>query len=259
MQRHNDVPKRSSPIALSQLGMPWFRRRLSFVAAIVGLVLALATLACAFIGLRSPSDAVGTVIVTRPVPTPDPNWSFVGVRVSTDDGGNLLLHGDAINNAGSSQEIVSITGLFYDAQGRVTADANMILEYWPLIDTIPPGGRVPFELTVVGIQSAANFYLSVEAEPSDETPRQDFEFSDLKQSNEAGNYCVTGKLRNPGDALQSYLVIVVVLYDDQDNVINFGDYGEFDVGAGGGDQTFEICIDPLNQDVARYELRAWGL
>jgi len=47
------------------------------------------------------------------------------------------------------------------------------------------------------------------------------------------------------------------LYDGQGNVVNFGDYGEF--GVDDDEVDFEICINPPNQEVARYELRAWGL
>jgi hypothetical protein len=59
--------------------------------------------------------------------------------------------------------------------------------------------------------------------------------------------------------LRDDLVVVAVLYDSQDRVISFGEYymdPEYVVG----DQTeeFEICVDSYDQDVARYELRAWG-
>ena len=45
-------------------------------------------------------------------------------------------------------------------------------------------------------------------------------------ANEEGIYCVGGTLRNPGGELQVYLVVVVVLYDNQDRIVNFGDYNE---------------------------------
>jgi hypothetical protein len=189
-----------------------------------------------------------------------PGWSFAGVRVYTDqyqDG--LLLYGDLINNTGTSQELMRVTGTFYYAQGQVIADEESTYDYWT-VGILPPAGRVPFELTVDGIQGAAKFKLRVEAEPSNESPRQDFEFSDLDQWNEEDVYCVEGMVRNPGGELQDYLAIVAVLYDNQDRVVNFGDYYEpylTDV-VGGQPLDFEICVAPPNQGVARYELRAWG-
>jgi hypothetical protein len=184
-------------------------------------------------------------------------WSFLGVRVYTDQyEGGLLLYGDLLNDTGSSQEVWYLTGTFYDAQGQVIADEGNAYGYCP-VDVISSGGRVPFDLTVEGIQSAADFDLSVEAEPSSAAPRQDFEFSDLDQLDEGYGYCIGGTLQNPGSELQDYLVVVAVVYDNQDRVISFDSYytdPEYVVG----DQTeeFEICVDSYDQDVARYELRA---
>jgi len=170
----------------------------------------------------------------------------------------LLLYGDLINNTGAPQTLIWITATFYDDQGQVVADPENVYNYWPAVDVVPVGGQVPFELAVDGLQSAANFTLRVEAEPSSEPPLQDFSFTDLSQRDEEGDYCVQGVLQGPGESLQAYLVIVAVLYDDQGNVVNFGDYYEPYLEE---DQslTFEICVGPPNQDIARYELRAWGL
>ena len=120
---------------------------------------------------------------------------------------------------------------------------------------------MPFELIVFDIQSIADFNLDVISRPSSETPRQDFEFSDIDPSNEEGDYCLAGKLRNPGGQLLDYLLIVAVLYNDQDNVINFDTYDEpspEDV-KGDGISDLEVCVDALDQQIARYELRAVGL
>jgi len=188
-----------------------------------------------------------------------PGWAVEGVRIVSDDyEEGLVLYGDLTNNTQSAQAIAWITGTFYDGEGQVVADEDRIYDYWPPVDVVPLGGRVPFELTVDGLQSAANFTLRVEAEPDGEAPRQDFTFSDLSQWEEENAYCVQGALDSPGDSLQSYLVIVAVLYDNQDNVVNFSDYYEPYL-EGNQSLTFEICIGPPNQDVARYELRAWGL
>jgi hypothetical protein len=188
-----------------------------------------------------------------------PGWSFASVRVHTDyyeEG--LLMYGDLINNTGSSQALALITGTFYDGQGQVIANRESIYDYWPLVDAIPPGGRMPFELIVDGIHGATNYTLNVEAEPSSESPRQNFEFLELSQWNEADDYCVQGVIRSADDSVQDHLVIVAVLYDEQSNVVNFGDYYEPYLKSDKA-SNFEICVGPPNQGVARYELRAWGL
>jgi hypothetical protein len=53
---------------------------------------------------------------------------------------------------------------------------------------------------------------------------------------------------------------MAVLYDDQDRVINYSDdYQRFPEGLV-KDTTadFDVCVNPLEQTVTRYELRAWG-
>jgi hypothetical protein len=198
-----------------------------------------------------------------PTATPQPpanDWSFTNVQLYPDQyEEGLLLLGEMNNNSDAPQTLTEVTGIFYDAQGQVIADTGNTIGYWP-VDIIPPGGRVPFELIVEGIQSAANFNLSVEAEPSSIIPRQDFEFLGLNQWNEDDTYCLTGQFHNPGDELHNYLVIGATLYDEQDNIVNFGDYFEPDLEAMGGDQPleFEICIAPPNHGANRYELWAWG-
>lgn len=171
----------------------------------------------------------------------------------------MLLYGNMINDTGASQELEAVTGSFYDAEGRLIADEGSTYDYWP-INVVPPGGSVPFELTVFDVQNAANFNLAVEAIPSGENTRQDFEFLNVNQRNEDGDYCLGGELRNSGDELAEYLVIVAILYDGQGNVINFDYYDEYNPQGVKDDATssFDICVSPLDQGVANHELRAWG-
>jgi hypothetical protein len=178
------------------------------------------------------------------------------------DENSLLLYGNLVNNTGSPQELDSITGIFYNDQGQVIAGEDSISAYWPFINTIPSAGRVPFELTVENIQSAANFGLSVEARLSSDALLQDFEFLDVSQWNEGSTYCLKGAVQALGDQLEEYLVIAAVLYDGQDKVINFSEYEASDLEETEDNQapTFEICIAPPlpNQEVTRYELQGWG-
>lgn len=102
--------------------------------------------------------------------------------------------------------------------------------------------------------------MNVAYQPSRAIRRRDFEFSDLDSTNEEGDYCVGGRLRNPGNQLPSYLVMVSVLYDDQGDIINFDSCEAPAPEEVVGDAMFdfEVCVDTLTQNVARYELRAWG-
>ena len=196
----------------------------------------------------------------QPIATPvsgSSDWDFTGVRLYPNQyEDSLVLYGNVVNNTGSLQELLSITGTFYDAQGQVVAGPDSTHAYWPGY-VVPAGSSLPFELFVNGTHSIARFDLIAEAEPSSENPRQDFEFAEVGQGNDQGAYCLKGELRVRGDKPEDYLIIAAVLYDGQGNVVNFGDYSEF--GVDDDEVDFEICINPPNQEVARYELRAWGL
>jgi hypothetical protein len=181
------------------------------------------------------------------------------VRISGDEyEEGLVVYGDLTNDTGSPQTLLLVTGTFYDAQGQVIANPDNVYDYWPVADAVPAGGRIPFGLVVDGIREAANFTLSVQAEPTAASPRQDLQISNLNQLSEEDLYCLQGALQGPAETLQSYVVIVAVLYDAQNNIINFGDYYEPYLESGQS-LDFEICVGPPNQGVARYELRAWGL
>lgn len=196
----------------------------------------------------------------RPTPTTDPGWAFSDVRLYPDSSsGGLLVTGNITNNTGSAQELSYVTGIFYDAQGQIIADLGDVNDNWPS-EVIPPGGRMPFALSVIGIQSADSYNLSVGAASSSETPRQDFEFSAISQQSRQNAYCVAATLRNPGNELQDYLVIAAVLYDGENKVINFADYiASTPIGIVGDDTLdFEICVGLPNDGAARYELIAWG-
>ncbi|RMF03941.1 MAG: hypothetical protein D6768_04620 [Chloroflexi bacterium] len=191
---------------------------------------------------------------------PDSNWSFVGVRTDTTIFQNgMLVYGNMVNNSSTAQEIEQVSAIFYDARGNVVGQDNRIDAYWPGY-SVPPNGEMPFQLLVNGLSGAADFNLTLGAVSAANPPREDFEFSNLTQSYQNNSYCVGGYLSNPGSQLQEYLVITAVLYDAHDNVINFQDEPVYYPEKVVGDQTyhFKICVGPPYNDVARYEVQAWG-
>lgn len=198
-----------------------------------------------------------------PTATPiltSPGWAFTAVNVlpNQEDGSGLILYGNLINNTTAPQELLYVNGTFYDEQGQVIASADNTYAYWPAY-VVPPGGGMPFELYVDGINGAARFDLNAEAEPSSDVPRQDLQFSDVNQINEDDAYCVQARLDTPPDDFEQYVIIAMIVYDSQGKVIGFGDYAEFGSNMSEDALEFEICINPPTQEVAQYELRAWGL
>ena len=72
---------------------------------------------------------------------------------------------------------------------------------------------------------------------------------------------MTGQLRNPGEPLQEYLILLISLYNTQGNMISFSHQFEPNFAAVLGDQTLplEICIGAANlSEVVDHGLQAWG-
>lgn len=203
----------------------------------------------------------------NPTATPTPNngspaggWAFVNVRVVSDEDEDwVMLYGNMVNNTGSTQEINYVSGVFFDGSGQVIADYDDTLDYWP-VQAVAPGDRIPFELTVYDVTRIGQFNLSVFSHPSNQIPRHNFEFSEINSSSEDGEYCVTGQLRNPGGQLNEFLVVGLVLYNGQDQVIDFGtdEAGSPEEISGDNKLEFEACADTLDQNVGGYDVRAWG-
>lgn len=197
-----------------------------------------------------------------PSPTPLPaGWVFADVKLRPDpDGRDLLILGNLINNTGTSQILDTIDGLFYDGHGQPIDNIFYTLDY--PINEVPQGGQIPFQIQLKDQPNAADFELQVMAESGGDTPRQDFEFLEINASPQGDDYCLAGKVRNPGGELANYLLVAAVLYDGENKVINYNyDYFDEALLALVGEQTHDValCVDPLQQEVARYEFEAWGL
>jgi hypothetical protein len=198
---------------------------------------------------------------STPVATLTP-WTFSGVRTYYDDSEDVFrVLGDLTNNSSATQEITRISGTFYDDSGRVIAADDDVTDHWPQ-DLVPPGGRVPFDLRVDRIQNSASFQLFVEAAdvPTDVRQDADFVLSGLQQTGWADGYCVQGVLQNPGRRLQTALVIAVVLYDAQRQVVNYGALTQRPPAniLGSSTLSFKICVAPPNQNVVDYAIHVWG-
>ncbi len=198
----------------------------------------------------------------EPSPTPKseiPGWTFVNVR-SMINQGDAFVVGEAINNTGVPQREVDISGIFYSSKDRLIGDEIEAVDYIP-VDVVPIGARVPFELVAESSQPIYRLDLIGLSEPTDNPPRQDFEFLNVKERlTTAGMYCLRGTVKNPGAALNEYLIILLTAYNGQSQVIGFGEHSEISPAKVIANQTapFDVCLDPLGQPVARYELRAWG-
>jgi hypothetical protein len=204
-----------------------------------------------------------TITPTPPGSTPvaveaAEGWSFEGVRVQPGPELRwLLVYGEAVNQSGASQSVLGIQGTFYDAQGQpLTLDDYD--EYWPM-ETLPDGGRMPFELTLYGPTAVDRVDLQISTEPGDEALRTDLEVTEVEGQENDENFCVAGQVRRPEPPLAAYAMVVAILYDADDRVINWG-MGYEPANAFEGQEAVRMfaCVERYNHVVARYELRAWG-
>jgi hypothetical protein len=204
------------------------------------------------------ASATATLTVT-PSAAASGVWSFSGVQsyYSAEDEAYRVF-GEAINNTGAAQEIETITGQFFNAQGQVIAGDADTAAAFP-VSLIPHGRSVPFDLYVDGIQSADRIELLVVAMPSPATLRSDFILSGLNAAMENTSYCVRATLQNPGPRPQSSVTLVVVIYDPQSRVINYG-YGLRPASAVPENSSTEVkvCVPEPNANVAAQTMTAWG-
>ncbi|MGD9146658.1 MAG: hypothetical protein PVI80_13930, partial [Anaerolineae bacterium] len=201
-----------------------------------------------------------TPLASTPVAVePAAGWTFEGVRVQPDPGlDGLLIYGEALNDSGSPQSILGLQGAFYDAQGKAITPEKTS-DYWAF-ETVPPGWRMPFELTLYGPSAVDRVELQVTTEETDQPLRTDFEVTDLEGADVEADFCVTGRARNLGQPLDRFLMVAAVLYDADGRVINWGIGYQPAPADLTGDNTVVVsaCARRYNHNVARYELRAWG-
>lgn len=202
-----------------------------------------------------------------PVPDPTevpksevPGWSFVGIRSSIDQG-NATVFGELINNTGAPQTGVQVSAILYDQYDRVIIDGVDTVDYVP-VEIVPVGARIPFELVVEGDQSIYRIDLVGLSAPAVSSPRQDFHFSGVSQRvDQTGMYCITGKIQNLGIPLTEHLIVLAITYDQLGQVVSFGEHAEGSPNNVLADHTspFEICLDPVGQQITTHQLRAVGL
>jgi hypothetical protein len=209
------------------------------------------------------TSAAGSTPTRAPTATsgaPTGGWSFENVQIiSYPEDEMVAVYADMVNRTGASQQIDYVTGTLYDVQGQTLPEEYEMYDYW-LLEIVPAGGRAPLELTIYDLQELGSVDLSVISQPSSEAPRQDFDISGVEARDAGEDYCVAGSVHNPGGQLEEYLVVASILYNDQDQIINFDSDATRSPEDVVGDQAFdfEVCVDKLDRDVARYEVRAWG-
>ncbi|MFQ5614111.1 MAG: hypothetical protein ACE5H9_18475 [Anaerolineae bacterium] len=113
---------------------------------------------------RPASTGGRTATPTTAPAEPTEGWSFTDVQFITFQRRGVVISGNIVNNTGSSQKILGLTGTVTDSQGRVI-DVEGSEASWPYA-VVPSGGQTPFDLLIFGILNVADFNLGVVSQPT---------------------------------------------------------------------------------------------
>jgi len=179
------------------------------------------------------------------------------LRQFKNDIGELTVTGELVNFTGSTQTLNTIGGEFFDESGTKIAGDDNISDYW-LTDNIPPNGRLPFELTIDNIQTAADFSLTANAEPASGNVRTEFSVNITSQTREFEYYCLEGVV-TLDTSISDYLEIIATGYATDGTVISFNDdyYEKSDIS--GSSVEFLVCLDDTDPPtIDHHALQVWG-
>lgn len=217
--------------------------------------------------IASNNTPTGTItqLPSTASPTATATQTGVGIVVSTprwyyDAELNIVrVVGEVTNNTTTQQLIETVSGIFYSAPG-VTVPTDSIIEFAPQ-EVIPVGGTVPFYFELDALSSLSSFTVTVQTDLSPFVTRMDLILQEQSErTDDAGQRCFDGKVRNSGERLQTEIVILANIYDEQNNLVNF-DYQTF-AGTpafevfGDRMRSYSVCIRPPHN--GRADVRVYG-
>ena len=175
-------------------------------------------------------------------------------NVYVDGDGWTHVLGELYNNTDSNQENVIVTVTFYNDTGDKVAEEQVA----PVVEVVPRGVKIPFELEFQLRTAYHHYEFSVEGNPTEESPRLDLQIVSHEGSSGDG-YHITGQVSNPGDTLSTYVQIIGTLYDGAGKVVNVGyDFLAAAQLPPGGSAPFEVVIEHPHESVASYGLVVLG-
>lgn len=205
-----------------------------------------APLAASALIAGSPPKATPTrsPVVVTPAPTSLPPdailLGLLSARDFIDEFGNLIIAGEVRNdsNIDAGQADVAVT--FYDANGAVIGEANG----GTLLETLAPGTRSPFLLTLERPPDMADYSLRAVGRPAPPQPEAGLVVvSSQAYEDGTGFYHVTGTVENRGPSTQARVRILSILYTRDGDVINVGEVYATPFRLPPGEQgTFDIAF-----------------
>jgi LysM repeat protein len=191
---------------------------------------------------RATNNNSGAVVA--PTPPPLPVQVEHAARYQTPVGSVWVL-GEVFNSTDQPIENVQVRVSLIDVTGTEVDSALPFVA----LDTIPPGGRVPFsvlfESPPVNVIDFQAFVVRADPAYTHNTRYATLEVSDLQTKQEGTQYRVSGKVTNTGATNVAGAQTVITLYDDKGHVTGFRQYALPDDQLGsGGVVAFDVLVSP---------------
>lgn len=159
--------------------------------------------------------------------------------------GSVWVLGEVFNSTDQPIENVQVRVSLIDATG---VEVDSALPFVAL-DTIPPGGRVPFsvlfESPPVNVIDFQAYVVRADPSYNHATRYATLEVSDLQTKQEGTQYRVAGKVTHTGATNVAGAQVVITLYDEKGYVTGFRQYALPDDQLGpGGVVTFDVLVSP---------------
>jgi LysM repeat protein len=159
--------------------------------------------------------------------------------------GSVWVLGEVFNSTDQPIENVQVRVSLLDATGQEVDSALPFVA----LDTIPPGGRVPFSVLFEGppvdVLDFQAYVVRADPAYNYHSRYAALEVSDVQKKQEGTQYRVSGKVTNSGASNVAGAQAVITLYDDQGRVSGFRQYALLDDQLGpGGAATFEVLVSP---------------
>lgn len=178
-----------------------------------------------------------------PEPTVEPTPSVPALEIlshsSYEDYGYLMIVGEIQNNSDYAMEFVEIVSTLYDENENVVGTDFT----YSVLDTIPPGGKSPFEFMISEEEYAGSTSYKLQASGSNageytENPvvlKSDRSYIEYDYLN------IVGEVENTGSSDAEFVLIAATLYDADGNVVGvtYG-YSTLDVIPPGNTSPFEL-------------------
>jgi hypothetical protein len=194
-------------------------------------------------------ESVGEIFNT---PTPFPESPGAPLEVLShqgyEDDSWYTIIGEVKNNSDQPMESVKVIATLYDDQEQVVG-TNFT---YTSLDTIPPGGKAPFELSTDEWHGTTHYKLQVQGNPG-ELADPVLEILSHQGYQDDSWYTIIGEIKNNSDKAMGSVKIVSTLYNESGQVVGTSfTYSIIDVIPAGWKAPFEMSISHW-EGVTHYE------